>query len=420
MRAVSNSSLANLRLSLHAGALALAAFSFLACSSDAANPGSSGGSATASGGTGGAKLTGSGGAAGHSGSGGSATGGVTATGGAPASGGNTGTGGTHATSMGGAGRDAGPAGGAGGASPGSDAGGGLSHDGPNRTDSGRTDTRPTATGGAATGGGQGQGGSATGGSTSVGTGADGGLGSSDGKTPITVWMAGDSTMAGDKCSGGGWGDQLAPFLNSNVKVDNRSIGGRSIQTWLYEKNVSSTMGSDKECVLTATTYSDNWNAMLDPTSGMKKGDYLIIEFGINDGDSSCPRHVGATLFQTYLATMAKAAKDRGTQPIFLTSTSSIQCSGATATANRGFRAETKAAGTANDVPVIDMSALSAAAYTKAGLCPNSDDYTSTTSKVGVFFCNDHTHFAEPGAIEIARVATVAFVDQGIGLASYLK
>ncbi len=416
MRAVSNPSLTNLRLSLHAGALALAAFSFLACSSDAANPGDSGGAAAGSGGTGGATLTGSGGAAGHPGSGGSATGGVTAAGGAPASGGSAGTGGT--TSMGGAGRDAGPAGGAGGASPGNDAGGGLSHDGPTRTDSGTTDTRPTATGGAATGGGQGQGGSATGGST--GTGADGGLGSSDGKTPITVWMAGDSTMAGDKCAGGGWGDQLAPFLNANVKVDNRSIGGRSIQTWLYEKNVSSTMGSDKECVLTATTYSDNWNAMLDPTSGMKKGDYLLIEFGINDGDSSCPRHVGTTLFQTYLATMAKAAKDRGTQPIFLTSTSSIQCSGATASANRGFRAETKAAGTANDVPVIDMSPLSAAAYTKAGLCPNSGDYTSTTSKVGVFFCNDHTHFAEPGAIEIARVATVAFVDQGIGLASYLK
>jgi lysophospholipase L1-like esterase len=282
------------------------------------------------------------------------------------------------------------------------------------------EVRPTSTGGTATGGAVGTGGSGAGGSTSIGTGTGGGLGSSDGKTPITVWMAGDSTMAGATCDGGGWGDQLGSFLNANAKVDNRSVAGRSIQTWLYEKNVSSTIGSNKECVLSATTYSDNWNAMLNATTGMKKGDYLIIEFGINDGDSACPRHVGTTLFQTYLATMAKAAKERGTQPIFLTSTSYIQCSGQTAVANRGFRTETKAAGTANDVPVIDMSALSAAAYTKAGLCPNSDDYTSTTSKVGLFFCDDHTHFAQPGAIEIARVATTAMKDQGIGLASYLK
>ncbi len=40
----------------------------------------------------------------------------------------------------------------------------------------------------------------------------------------------------------------------------------------------------------------------------------------------------------------------------------------------------KAAGTADGVSVIDMSALSAAVYTSAGLCPNSGDYTSTTSK----------------------------------------
>ena len=32
--------------------------------------------------------------------------------------------------------------------------------------------------------------------------------------------------------------------------------------------------------------------MLDAATGMKAGDYLFIQFGINDGDSACPRHVG--------------------------------------------------------------------------------------------------------------------------------
>jgi lysophospholipase L1-like esterase len=159
--------------------------------------------------------------------------------------------------------------------------------------------------------------------------------------------------------------------------------------------------------------------MLDANKGMKAGDYLLIEFGINDGDSACPRHVGGTLFTTYLTTMAKAARDRGTQAIFLTSTSAIQCSGATAQPDRGFGTETKAAGAADSVPVIDMTVLTANLYTSLGLCPNNADYTSTTSKVGQFFCNDHTHFEAAGALQIAKTAAKALKDQGIGLASYL-
>jgi lysophospholipase L1-like esterase len=245
-------------------------------------------------------------------------------------------------------------------------------------------------------------------------------GDADTSKKITVWMSGDSTMAGDTCAGGGWGSQFGALFNSNVTVVNRSVAGRSIQTWLYEGNVSSTMGSNGECTLSATTYSTNWNAMLNATTGMKAGDYLFIEFGINDGDSTCPRHVGTALFQTYLTTMAKAASDRGAQAIFLTSTSAIACSGATAQANRGFGPQTKAAGTADNVPVIDMTVLTANLYTSLGLCPNSADYTSTTSKVGLFFCNDHTHFEAAGAAQIAGVAAKALRDQGIALAAYLK
>jgi hypothetical protein len=117
--------------------------------------------------------------------------------------------------------------------------------------------------------------------------------------------------------------------------------------------------------------------------------------------------------------MAKAASDRGAQAIFLTSTSAIACNGSTALANRGFGPETKAAGAADNCPVIDVTTLSAALYTSAGLCPNSSDYSSTTSKVGIFFCNDHTHFSAAGALQIAQMVAKALKDQGIGLAAYL-
>jgi lysophospholipase L1-like esterase len=215
----------------------------------------------------------------------------------------------------------------------------------------------------------------------------------------------------------GWGSQFAGYFNSNVTIANSAVGGRSIQTWLYEANVSSTIGADGECVLTSTTYNARWTNML---SSMKKGDYLLIDFGINDGDTACPRHVGTTRFQTLLGVMATAAKAKGAIPIFLTPTDAITCSGSTVTENRGFLAAMKTAGTTYSVPVIDLNALSMTLYKSLGFCPNSADYTSTTSALGLFFCADHTHFESAGAKQIAGLVATALKTQGIALSAYLK
>jgi len=363
--------------------------------------GSTAGGSKAGGGRAGSSAAG-GSVAGGSVAGGSATGGKSATGGAT-------TGGSAAAGSEAGGSVAGGSATGGGVTGGTTSSGGASSGGAGTAGKTATGGSTGTSGGSAAAGKTATGGTTTGGTTTGGT-TGGGTGN------ITIWMSGDSTMAGDKCAGGGWGDQFGSLFKSNVTVQNKSVAGRSIQTWLYEGNVSSTAGADGECTLTATTYSANWNAML---TGMKTGDWLLVEFGINDGDATCPRHVGTTLFQTYLTTMAKAATDRGANPIFLTSTSAIACNGSTAQANRGFGPQTKAAGTADNVPVIDMTVLTAALYTSLGLCPNSNDYTSTTSKLGLFFCNDHTHFEAAGALQIAKTAAQALKDQNIPLAAYL-
>ncbi|TDD46628.1 carbohydrate esterase [Kribbella antibiotica] len=241
------------------------------------------------------------------------------------------------------------------------------------------------------------------------------------QTPITVWLAGDSTMAAP--SGGavcpaGWGSQVAPYFNANATVRNSAVGGRSIQTWLYEGNVTGTKNSAGECVLSSNTYSSRWQAMLNSTTGMKAGDYLLIQFGINDGDPNCPRHVGSARYRELLGVMAAAAKARGAKPVFLTPVSAIKCSGSTAVATRGFLSETNAAATANQVPVIDLHKLSYTLYNTLRLCPNNGDYGS--GAVGAFFCNDHTHFEPAGARQIAGVVTKAIRDQNIPLSAYLK
>jgi lysophospholipase L1-like esterase len=239
--------------------------------------------------------------------------------------------------------------------------------------------------------------------------------------PITVWLAGDSTMAapasGATCPVG-WGHQVAPYFNANVTVRNNAVAGRSIQTWLYERNVTGTMNSAGECVINPVSYASRWQSMLDATTGMKTGDYLLIQFGINDGDPNCPRHVGSARYRDLLGVMASAAKARGVHPVFLTPVAAITCSGSTAVGNRGFLTETNAAATANQVPVVDLHRLSYTLYNTLHLCPNNGDYSS--GAVGAFFCNDHTHFEAAGARQIAGVVTKALRDQQIPLAAYLR
>ncbi|ANN18315.1 carbohydrate esterase [Amycolatopsis orientalis] len=236
---------------------------------------------------------------------------------------------------------------------------------------------------------------------------------------IKVWLAGDSTMADPRTSCPvGWGNQFGPLFTGDVTVVNNAVAGRSVQTWLYESNVQSTMDSGGECVVSPKTYAQRWTSMLDPVNGMKAGDYLFIQFGINDGSRTCPRHVGPARYQELLGVMVKAAKDRGVRPVLLTPVAAITCSGATAVGNRGFLTETMAAGRAAQVPVIDLHKLSYTLYNSLKLCPNDGDYTR--GPVGAFFCADHTHFEAAGARQIAGVVAKAVRDQKIPLASYLR
>jgi lysophospholipase L1-like esterase len=255
-------------------------------------------------------------------------------------------------------------------------------------------------------------------------GAGGGPGAPTGK--ITLWMAGDSTMAND---GGtscpiGWGTQFQPFFNDLVTVVDSAAAGTSINTWLYTP--LTTKDASGECNLTKDASGNpvvqaRWQNMLNK---MKPGDYLFIAFGINDG-GACPRYEGDAEFMASLGVMAKAAKARGTEPIFLTPTSSISCQGNTAVGTRGrFVTDTINAGAQNGVTVINLHQLSVDLFNANDFCPlagGAKDITATTGgAAGAFFCNDHTHFDLSGAKSIAALVADAIRNQNLPLAAYLK
>jgi lysophospholipase L1-like esterase len=242
---------------------------------------------------------------------------------------------------------------------------------------------------------------------------------------LTVWIAGDSTVAnGQTPCPRGWGGVIGTHFDARVTVNNSAVGGRSVHTWLYMVGADIDPATG-ECSLASDAagvplVQPRWQAMLD---GMRPGDYLFIQFGINDGDPSCDRHVGLDAFETAYGMMADAAQARGAQPIFLTPVSSISCNGSTARGSRGaFVTSTIDAGQRFGVPVIDLHARSVDLYNEHGFCPvaGGDVSATTTGPVGDFFCDDHTHFSPTGAVEIADVVAQALRDQKIGLAAYLK
>ena len=389
-------------------------------------PAGSGGSSADSGGTvasGGSVVTSSTVATGGS----VVTGGTPATTGGVAASGGASKGGT--TSAGGASEAGGATGGTPGSSSSSTAGasGGSSSAGgsPRKPDGG-----VAGAGGGAGGASGGMGGaSARGGSSSIGGAGgavDGGaVGGATGPIPdaapvdpnkkITLWMVGDSTMQNCQSSGlCGWAAEFQQYCGPNVTVSNQARGGRSIQTWIWgDPNVSKTAtDANGECqVLDNKTYSDNLTTMLDPTKGMQPGDWVYVAFGINDAGGTCNRHVGTALFQSDLDFMATTIRSKGANPIFGTSTSGQSCSGSTNVPNRAFGPETKAAGAADNVPVIDLLTLSEALYNSLKLCPGGSS---------TFWADGRTHFTADGATQVAAVVAKAIKDQGIGLAAYLK
>jgi lysophospholipase L1-like esterase len=242
---------------------------------------------------------------------------------------------------------------------------------------------------------------------------------------LTIWIAGDSTVAnGNTPCPRGWGGELSSHFAEHVTVNNSAAGGRSVHTWLYD--VQDVLDSSSgECALALDASGEpvlqpRWQAMLD---GMRAGDYLFIQFGINDGDPSCDRHVGLDAFQAAYAMMASAARERGAQPIFLTPVSSIACSGTSARGSRGaFVPATLETGLELDVPVIDLHARSVALFQSLAFCPVSggDVSAETGGPVGDFFCDDHTHFASVGARAIAELVIQALREQQSPLVNHLR
>ncbi len=200
----------------------------------------------------------------------------------------------------------------------------------------------------------------------------------------TIWVVGDSTA--NNADHRGWGDPFSTYFDlTRINVINRARGGRSARTYFNE---------------------GLWKAVRDD---LKPGDFVLIQFGHNDGGApdqppgrgDLPgtgeetRDITTTAgtpetvhtFGWYLRQFVNDAKAKGATPILLSPTVRNIWTGASVERQMGHFAEwSRDVAKAEGLVFLDESNAIADQYEKLG-----------PEKVKDFFPQDHTHTSPQGA-----------------------
>ena len=120
------------------------------------------------------------------------------------------------------------------------------------------------------------------------------------KKETTIFLIGDSTVADKPYGKGnpekGWGQVFPLYLQEGVKVENHAVNGRSTKSFRDE---------------------GRWDKVLQK---LKKGDYVIIEFGHNDAKSEDPKRYAAptTDYRQNLERYISETRAKGAIPVLAT------------------------------------------------------------------------------------------------------
>ena len=227
------------------------------------------------------------------------------------------------------------------------------------------------------------------------------------KSPMTVYLAGDSTMARkdeNKRPETGWGEKLQSYFDAKkVVIDNRALNGRSTKSYIDE---------------------GRWREIVD---NLKRGDYVFIEFGHNDEKSEDPKRYAApnTDYRHNLIKFVTETRAKNAIPVLLTPVmrrkfdengNFVDTHGEYPDAVRKVAAELK-------VPLIDMHRLSETIIKRYGaedsrkLFLQLKEGENPNYPKGV---EDNTHFNSFGAEEMAKAAVAEIKKQKLKLRKYLK
>ncbi len=229
----------------------------------------------------------------------------------------------------------------------------------------------------------------------------------------TIYIIGDSTVRNTNRPQCGWGEMIGEFFDSTqINISNQAMAGRSTRTFIKEKR---------------------WDKVL---ATIKKGDYLIMQFGHNEGSKPDTSRAGyrgvlrgtgdetveltwkdSTIetvhtYGWYLKKFVREAKEKGATPIICSMIPRNQfVEGKVKRADKDFGKWAKEVAESEAVFFIDLNAITADKYDLLG-----------PDEVKKFFPGDHTHTNVEGAkVNAASVVQgIRNLSNGLPLVNYLK
>jgi len=222
--------------------------------------------------------------------------------------------------------------------------------------------------------------------------------------PITVWLAGDSTMAPkqpDKRPETGWGEALQPCFDSTVvRIANRAVNGRSTRSFVAE---------------------GRWKAIVD---SLQAGDYVFIQFGHNDEKVGTANYSSPDDYRHNLVRFVDDVRSRGGHPVLFTPVVRRRFDGERLVDTHGaYPDAARAAANEAHVPLVDMTRASAALVEPMGpdssraLWLHLEPGANPNYPTGV---RDDTHFNPVGAQRMAGLAIDAMRALRLDLATRLR
>ncbi len=225
------------------------------------------------------------------------------------------------------------------------------------------------------------------------------------KDPITIYLAGDSTMAekkSDKRPETGWGEFLQQhFKAQKVRVENHAMNGRSTRTFIEEKR---------------------WQVILEK---LKPGDYVFIEFGHNDQPKEKASHTSPEAFRNNLRCFVNETREKKAYPILLTPVMRrrFDDKGEFFDTHFEYPDLMRAVARESNVPLIDMQRKSERVIKEYGIEGSKKLFLQLKPGEHPNYpqgVEDNTHFSPLGAELMAAEAVAGLRELHIDLAKYLK
>jgi pectinesterase len=224
---------------------------------------------------------------------------------------------------------------------------------------------------------------------------------------ITIFIVGDSTAANKDTSGGklerGWGQLFQNYFNKNLAVvDNHARNGRSSKSFMTD---------------------GLWAKV---TKLIKKGDYVLIQFGHNDekkGDTVRYTQPGST-FDQYLTKYVTETKKLGGIPVLMSPV--VRCSwknGVLVDTHGEYRKTAKNLAKKLKVSFVDANSITEKLEKSLG--EKGSQKLHMIYKPGQVAAypkgiNDSAHYNEYGAKTVARLLADGLTSAVSALAKYRK